>query len=136
MPSVLSEGGPPGPGVEGTPDDQGRARFYRIARLPSSVRAFGPATFPGGEGFLRRGLRTSELMCDFQGSPPHPSGLCPDTLSKQERAFFRCRQCSCLLRVSFDFRLELFQGIELPFRPEEVGQVEGDGPVIEVPGVV
>ena len=23
---------------------------------PSSVRAFGPATFPGGEGFLRRGL--------------------------------------------------------------------------------
>ena len=23
---------------------------------PSSVRAYGPATFPGGEGFLRRGL--------------------------------------------------------------------------------
>ena len=24
--------------------------------FPSSVRAYGPATFPGGEGFLRRGL--------------------------------------------------------------------------------
>ena len=24
--------------------------------FPSSVRAFGPATFPVGEGFLRRGL--------------------------------------------------------------------------------
>ena len=52
-------------GVEGTPDDKGRARFYRIARLPSSVRAFGPATFPGGEGFLRRGLRASKLMFNF-----------------------------------------------------------------------
>ena len=27
-----------------------------VSWLPSSVRAFGPATFPVGEGFLRRGL--------------------------------------------------------------------------------
>ena len=32
------------------------ARLFSIVGLPSSVRAYGPATFPVGEGDLRRGL--------------------------------------------------------------------------------
>ena len=36
-----------------------------VGWLPSSVRAFGPATFPVGEGFLRRGL---------PAGPPSPGG--------------------------------------------------------------
>ena len=54
--------------------------------VPSSVRAFGPATFPGGEGFLRRGraficprgsLRIRACLCSgllpsLPGGPPAP----------------------------------------------------------------
>ena len=32
------------------------ARLISVVGHPSSVRAYGPATFPVGEGFLRRGL--------------------------------------------------------------------------------
>ena len=66
---------------------------------PSSVRAFGPATFPAGEGFLRRGRfltfpwgkvppqrRKRGGTVLVLGPAPHPSGLRPATLS-QERVF-------------------------------------------------
>ena len=44
---------------------------------PSSVRAFGPATFPVGEGDLPAGEHSSGHGFHFQGSPPHPARATP-----------------------------------------------------------
>ena len=44
---------------------------------PSSVRAFGPATFPVGEGFLRRGLHSLGLIFGFRGPLHTRPGLRP-----------------------------------------------------------
>ena len=38
-----------------------RGLFLTFRGFPSSVRAVGPATFPAGEGCLRRGRRTEAL---------------------------------------------------------------------------
>ena len=50
LPSTPGPAGPPSPSRRG----QG---------FPSSVRAFGPATFPGGEGCLRRVITVYLLCC-------------------------------------------------------------------------
>ena len=52
---------------------------------PSSVRAFGPATFPVGEGDLRRGLGMAGALLDWRVFPPHPSGLTPCHLPRGGR---------------------------------------------------
>ena len=57
-PLLLGEGGP-GEARDGCGGDPWRFKpgpVLLVGWLPSSVRAFGPATFPVGEGFLRRGL--------------------------------------------------------------------------------
>ena len=81
-----SKGATVSAGVEGTPTAEERTRFLRKAGSPhpSGLR---PATFPVGEGILRRGSCSSGPVLDFQGSPPHPSRLRRATLSKQERAY-------------------------------------------------
>ena len=63
---------------------------------PSSVRAFGPATFPVGEGFgpCRGFSRSSGPNLNFQGSPPHPARAAPGPPSPSRRGleplFRRC----------------------------------------------
>ena len=65
-------------------------RSFLTFRLFSLIRhALRRATFPVGEGDLRRGLHSSGPGFHFQGSPPHPSRLRRSTLSKQERATSR-----------------------------------------------
>ena len=59
---LLGEGGP-GKARDGCGGDPWRFKpgpVLLVGWLPSSVRAFGPATFPVGEGFLRRGLSPGE----------------------------------------------------------------------------
>ena len=54
-----------------------RGLFLTFHGFPSSVRAFGPATFPVGEGCLRRGRRT-EVLRIYAPAPPgrlHPSSV-------------------------------------------------------------
>ena len=86
MPSVPSEGAAAAAGVEGTPDDLDWGRFIGKAG-PLIRHALRRATFPVGEGCLRRGLVHRGTVLDFLGSPPHLSRLRRATLSKQERAF-------------------------------------------------
>ena len=52
---------------------------------PSSVRAFGPATFPVGEGCLPAGEHSSGAGLNFQGSPPHPARATPGPPSPSRR---------------------------------------------------
>ena len=55
------------------------ARLISVVGHPSSVRAYGPATFPVGEGFLRRGLldfgfAKSLFIPQYAATPPDCSG--------------------------------------------------------------
>ena len=54
-----------------------RGLFLTFRGFPSSVRAFGPATFPVGEGDLRRGSVHRGLALTFRGPLHTRPGLCP-----------------------------------------------------------
>ena len=62
-----------------------RGLFLTFRGFPSSVRAFGPATFPVGEGDLPAGERSSGPGLNFQGSPPHPALAAPGPPSPSRR---------------------------------------------------
>ena len=75
---LLGEGGP-GIARDGCGAGQGRFKpglVLYVSWLPSSVRAFGPATFPVGEGFLRRGLPAGGTF---------PQGKVEDPLPREGR---------------------------------------------------
>ena len=65
-PLLLGEGAAAAAGVEGTPIEKNRALLdgRGFSPHPSGLR---PATFPGGEGFLRRGLHGSEPVLPVGG---------------------------------------------------------------------
>ena len=62
-----------------------RGLFLTFRGFPSSVRAFGPATFPVGEGCLPAGEHSSGAGLNFQGSPPHPARATPGPPSPSRR---------------------------------------------------
>ena len=62
-----------------------RGLFLTFRGFPSSVRAFGPATFPVGEGDLPAGEHSSGAGLNFQGSPPHPARATPGPPSPSRR---------------------------------------------------
>ena len=71
--SCLERVPPVGGGCGGDPSNM-KPGFMKWGRaFPSSVRAFGPATFPVGEGFLRRGLLFSPLDAFRQIRQIHPA---------------------------------------------------------------